>query len=82
MDSQTPGVRMYHDQLQGRHLRLQRELASAYATEIWDSPRIHRLTRDLVESDHEIATLQYQEQGGAAGRAGAARARQRPVSLR
>ncbi len=73
---------MYHDQLHGRHLRLQRELASAYATEIWDSPRLHRLMRDLVEIDREIATLRGQEQGGAAARAGSAQSRQRPVSLR
>ena len=73
---------MYHDQLYGCHLRLQRELASAYATEIWDSPRIHRLTRDLVEIDREIATLRCQEQDRAAARAGPAQPRQRPVSLR
>ena len=74
---------MYHDQLHGYHLRLQRELASAYATEIWDSPRIHRLTQDLVEIDREITTQQCQEaQDGAAARAGWAQSRQRPVSLR
>ena len=80
---------MYHDQLHGCHRRLQRELASAYATEIWDSPRIHRLTRDLVEIDREIAALQCQEEDGAlvhpsaAARASsAAWIRQRPVSLK
>jgi len=66
---------MRHDQLNGYHQRLQRELAKAYATEIWDSPRIHRLTRDLGEIDREIAALQYQEDDGAAVCAsGAARA--------
>ena len=75
---------MYHDQLHGCHLRLQRELANAYAVEIWDSPRIHRLTRDLVEIDREIAALEYQEEddGAAAPRAGSARPAQRPVSLK
>jgi hypothetical protein len=63
---------MYHDQLYGCHLRLQRELASAYATEIWDSPRIHRLTRDLVEIDREIAALESQEEDGALVHASAA----------
>ena len=52
---------MHRDQLHGCHQRLQRELARAYATEIWDSPRIHRLTRDLAEIDREIAALQRQE---------------------
>ena len=63
---------MYHDQLNGHHQRLQRELARAYATEIWDSPRIHRLTRDLVEIDREIGALQCQEEDGALVRASAA----------
>ena len=63
---------MNHDQLHGCHLRLQRELASAYATEIWDSPRIHRLARDLVEIDRKIAALQCQEEDGAVFHASAA----------
>ena len=78
---------MYHDQLHGCHLRLQRELASAYATEIWDSPRIRRLARDLVEIDREIAALQWREEDSAVrASAGASRElsrdRQRPVSLK
>ena len=81
---------MHHDQLHGCHQRLQRELAKAYATEIWDSPRIHRLTRDLSEIDREIAALQHQEDDddGAVGSTPAQRShwllsqRQRPVSLK
>ena len=79
---------MYHDQLTGHHQRLQRELAKAYATEIWDSPRIHRLTRDLAELDREIGALHYEEEDGAmvcasaAARANANRTPQRPVSLK
>jgi len=45
------------DQLRGRYRRLQRELAAAVASEIWDSPRTHRLARDLSATERELAAL-------------------------
>jgi hypothetical protein len=48
-------------QLQGLHARLKRELAVAYSNLPWNGPWIDRLTRDLADTERQIASMRGSE---------------------
>ncbi len=43
-------------QLTGRHLRLRRELAAAYASVPWNTGLVARLVKELAANEREMAT--------------------------
>ena len=43
-------------QLEGRHARLERELAQAFGMQPWPGALIERLVNELSQTEHEIET--------------------------
>ena len=51
-----------HQQLQGRHARLERELAKAFSTQPWPGALIDRLVNELADTECAMAAQRAAEE--------------------